>query len=129
VIYLDASAIVKLVVDEAETEALREWLRRRRSPRVTSGLSRVEVVRACMRAEPTALLDAQRAVARLNTVPVSKRVLAHAASLQPPELRSLDAVHLASALAVQSQLRAFVAYDDRLTGAARDRGLPVERPD
>lgn len=127
-IYLDASAIVKLVVEEAETEALRAWLRRRRSPRVTSDLSRVEVPRACMRAQPTSLLAAQRAVARLSTVPLTRKVLSSAAALQPPGLRSLDAVHLASALAVREPLRAFVAYDDRLLDAARAHDLPVDRP-
>jgi predicted nucleic acid-binding protein len=129
VIYLDASAIVKLVIEEAETDALRGWLRRRRAPRVTSDLTRVEVPRACMRARPTALLEAQRAVARLSTVPLTRELLASAAALQPPGLRSLDAVHLASALAVRGQLRAFVAYDDRLVDAARAHDLPVERPE
>jgi predicted nucleic acid-binding protein len=128
VIYLDASAIVKLVVVEPETDALRTWLGRRRSPRVTSDLTRVEVPRACMRAEPTALLEAQRAIARLSTVPLTRTLLAAAAALQPPGLRSLDAVHLASALALGTGLRAFVVYDDRLAAAARAHGLPVERP-
>jgi predicted nucleic acid-binding protein len=128
VIYLDASAIVKLVVVEPETDALRAWLGRRRSPRVTSDLTRVEVPRACMRAEPTALLEAQRAIARLSTVPLTRALLAAAAALQPPGLRSLDAVHLASALALGTGLRAFVVYDDRLAGAALAHGLPVERP-
>jgi uncharacterized protein len=128
VIYLDASAIVKLVVDERESGALRAWLRRRRSALVTSDLSRVEVPRACMRAEPTAVLQAQRAVSRLGTVPLTRSVLSAAAALQPPALRTLDAVHVASALAVGQTVRAFVTYDDRLDGAARQHGLVVERP-
>ena len=127
-IYLDASAIAKLVVAEAETDALRAWLGRRRSPRVTSDLTRVEAPRACMRAEPTALLEAQRAIVRLSTVPLTRPLLAAAAALQPPGLRPLDAVHLASALALGTGLRAFVVYDDRLAAAARAHGLPVERP-
>ncbi|MDD9371325.1 MAG: hypothetical protein PV358_14495 [Acidimicrobiales bacterium] len=81
-----------------------------------------------MRAQPTSLLEAQRAVARLATVPLTRRVLSSAAALQPPGLRSLDAVHLVSALALRGPLRAFVAYDDRLLDAARARNLPVERP-
>ena len=127
-IYLDASAIVKLVVEDAESGALRAWLRRRRAPRVTSDLSRVEVPRACMRAEPTAMLQAQRAVSRLSTVPLTPTVLSAAAALQPPGLRTLDAVHVASALAVGSAVRAFVTYDHRLEVAARQLGLDVERP-
>jgi uncharacterized protein len=128
VIYLDASAIVKLVVEEAETEALRTWLGRRRSPRVTSDITRVELARACMRAEPAALLEAQRTVARLNTMPVSKKVLVRAAAFQPAELRSLDAIHLASALELRPHLRALVAYDARLVEAARAARLPIECP-
>lgn len=127
-IYLDASAIVKLVVEEAETEALRAWLRRRRSPLVTSDLSRVEVVRACLRAQPEALLEAQRAVARLATVPLTRGLLATAASLRPPSLRALDAMHVASALAIGSPLRAFVTYDHRLAGAAADHDMTVAAP-
>lgn len=127
-IYLDASAIVKLVVDEAETEALQAWLRRRRPPLVTSDLSRVEVVRACMRAQPEVLLDAQRAVARLATVPLTPRLLTTAAALRPPSLRALDAIHVASALALGSPLRAFVTYDHRLAAVAADHDLTVAGP-
>lgn len=127
-IYLDASAIVKLVVAEAETDALRRWLGRRRVPRATSDLSRVEVPRACMRAAPTALLEAQRVVARLSSIPLTRQLIDAAAALQPPALRSLDAVHLASAMAIREPLRAFVAYDRRLVEAAEALGLPVESP-
>lgn len=127
-IYLDASAIVKLVVDDGESDALRAWLRRRRSPRVTSDLSRVEVARACMRAAPTAILEAQRAISRLATVPLSRSVLSTAAALPPPEVRSLDALHLASALALGSKMTAFVTYDHRLEAAALSQGIPVARP-
>jgi hypothetical protein len=129
VIYLDSSALVKLVVSEPETAELRAWLaRRRQSPHATSDLARVEVARAVMRSEPTALLQAHQVVARLHKVVLSEPVLTTAAALQPPTLRSLDAIHLASALAVRRQLRAFVAYDDRLQDAARQLGLPVEQP-
>jgi uncharacterized protein len=86
------------------------------------------VPRAVMRSVPTALLSAHHLVARLRKVALTPELLTAAAALQPPLLRSLDAVHLASALAVRAQLTAVVAYDDRLYDAARAAGLPVARP-
>lgn len=128
-IYLDSSALVKLAVEEAETKALTTWLRRRsRTPRLTSDLARVEVPRAVMRSTPTALLHAHQVVARLATVVMSGPLLDSAAALQPVGLRSLDAVHLASALALEPHLTAFVAYDHRLVDAASEIGLPVHSP-
>ena len=74
------------------------------------------------------MLQAQRAVGRLSTVPLTRSVLSAAAALQPTGLRTPDAIHVASALAVGQAVRAFVTYDDRLDGAARQHGLVVERP-
>jgi predicted nucleic acid-binding protein len=88
----------------------------------------VEVPRAVMQSVPTALLSAHHLVARLQKVALTPELLMAAAALQPPLLRSLDAVHLASALAVRADLTALVAYDDRLYDAGRDAGLPVVRP-
>jgi predicted nucleic acid-binding protein len=129
VIYLDSSALVKLVVREDETAALTAWLATERdAPRLSSDLVLVEVPRAVMRSVPTALLSAHHLVARLRKVALTPELLTAAAALQPPLLRSLDAVHLASALAVRAQLTAVVAYDERLYDAARAAGLPVARP-
>lgn len=81
-----------------------------------------------MRAQPTALLQAHQVVARVRKVTLSPGVLTTAASLQPPALRSLDAVHLASALQMRADLSSFVTYDQRLLEAAKDAGLPTTQP-
>lgn len=128
-IYLDSSALVKLVVREDETAALTTWLATEGdAPKVSSDLVLVEVPRAVMRSVPTALLSAHHLVARLQKVALTPELLTAAAALQPPLLRSLDAMHLASALAIRTDLTALVAYDDRLYDAALDAGLPVARP-
>lgn len=128
-IYLDSSALVKLAVTEPESDALRAWLAERGdTPRITSDLVRVEVTRAVMRSQPQALLQAQQVVSRINKILIGPELLTTAASLQPPTLRSLDAVHLASALLLRNRLTAFVGYDSRLTAAARAAGLPFTTP-
>jgi uncharacterized protein len=129
VIYLDSSALVKLAVVEKDTVALTRWLADREDQaRITSELARVEVTRAVMRAMPTALLQAHHVVARTYKVAMTEEVLATAASLQPQALRSLDAVHLASALTLGARLTAFVCYDARLNSAAEALHLPVATP-
>lgn len=128
-IYLDSSALVKLAVTEPESETLRAWLAEHAdTPRISSDLVRVEVTRAVMRNHPQALLQAQQVVSRLNKLLVGPELLATAASLQPPSLRSLDAIHLASAMFLRSRLTAFVGYDERLNAAVRAAGLPVATP-
>lgn len=128
-IYLDSSALVKLAVTEPESQALRGWLAEHHDdPRISSDLARVEVVRAVMRSQPTALLQAQRVVSRLHLLLIGPELLATAASLQPPEVRTLDAIHLAGALLLRNKLRAFVCYDERLSRAADAAGLPLAAP-
>lgn len=128
-IYLDSSALVKLAVAEAESEALRDWLAEHAdTPRISSDLVRVEVTRAVMRSQPQALLQAQQAVSRINKILIGPELLTTAASLQPPTLRSLDAIHLATALLLRRRLTAFVCYDQRLADAVRAVGLPVATP-
>jgi uncharacterized protein len=129
VIYLDSSALFKLVVEEKETAHLQAFLREQPGELiVASALIRTEVIRAVARRNPGAVLSAAHAVAKTTTIPVSAEVLDAAAALQPPLLRTLDAIHLASALRFRAHLSAFVAYDDRLIGAARDAALPVAVP-
>ena len=128
-IYLDSSALFKLVIEEGETPGLREYLRGQPGElRIASALIRTEVVRAVARRNSGAVLSAVHAVAKVTTVPVSAELLDAAAALQPPVLRTLDAIHLASALRFRHSLSAFVAYDDRLLDAARAAALPVIRP-
>lgn len=128
-IYLDSSALLKLVRVEEYTAALRVWLRDRPDALlISSALARVEVLRACRRIDAR-LLDTGRAVVgALHLVPVDDALLGAAADLPGSDLRSLDALHLASALRIGPDLQAFVAYDDRLFGAAHAAGLQVIRP-
>jgi uncharacterized protein len=127
VLYLDASAIVKTVVAERGSGALRRLLRRH-GMHASSALSRVEVLRAVRRADPTAVPRAQEALRRIVTIAMTDELLANAGTLDPPELRSLDAIHLASARALASDLVAVVTYDERMISVATALGLPVVAP-
>ena len=129
-LYLDSSALVKLVQREAESSALRRYLRRHREDRrVTSSLARVEVVRAVAGGGPNAIAHARRQLARVDQVALDRELLDAAAMLVPGErLRSLDAIHLASAHALTSDLRAVVTYDERMAVAGLALGMVIEAP-
>jgi predicted nucleic acid-binding protein len=128
--YLDASALVKLATPEAETHALRAELVTYEA-RVTSRLATVEVARALRRrgAARAGLGDAVAEVlSGLAIVELDRSIGEFAGRVDPPTLRSLDAVHLASALSLGSELGALVTYDARLADAARAAGLEVIAP-
>jgi uncharacterized protein len=129
-LYLDSSAIVKLVKRESESEALRDFVRQHRHDlRVTSSLARVEVVRALLPAGPEAIAHARRQLDRVHQISMDRNLLDDAATLQPHELlRSLDAIHLASAGLIGAELRAMVTYDQRMAEAATALGMVVEAP-
>lgn len=125
--YLDSSALVKLVVAEPESAVLRTYLRRRR-PLVSSALARTEVHRAVLPAGPKVVRRAIEVLARIDLVRIGTPILETAGALEPLELRSLDALHLATALHLGEDLARFVVYDERLREAARAAGLPVVSP-
>lgn len=127
VLYLDSSALVKLVMEELESAALRAVLEAS-SGLVSSGLARVELRRAATRRIPPVGRAAEALLTRLALVPLDGRVLDLAGGLKPPALRSLDAVHLASAQLLGDRLDGFVTYDRRLGDAARIAGLRVAAP-
>ena len=124
--YVDASAFVKLVVPEPEsdamTRAIAEWPRA-----VSSALLTVEVRRAGTRAGADRI-GIERALAAVTLLPVTAEVRERAAGLPPPGLRTLEALHLASALLVRTELGAFFAYDRRLADAAAAAGLEAQSP-
>ena len=126
VTYLDSSAIVKLAVREPESDALRKHLRRR--PLVSSGLARTEVLRALLPGGDASLNAGRRVLGRIDLVRVNERVLNLAGSLLPEMLRSLDAIHLATAVRLGSDLGEIVTYDDRMATAARAMGYKVVAP-
>lgn len=125
--YLDSSAIVKLVVAEPESRALRTYLRRRR-PLVSSALARTEVLRALLPAGEIALSRGREVLRRLDLVRINDRVLDAAAVLEPAQVRSLDAIHLATAQLLGEDLGQVITYDDRMADAARSSGLKTTSP-
>lgn len=129
-LYLDASALVKLVKREPETAALRRYLRRHSAERlVTSALSRTEVVRAVLPGGGDALATARQVVAGTALILVDAGILDDAAILAPDQLlRTLDAIHLASARLLGPNLRAVVSYDHRMSAAATSLGMAVVSP-
>lgn len=128
-VYLDSSALVKLVIWEEGSDALAEALLSFPSS-VSSALASVEVQRTIRRATPDAevLARAQQVLAGLILLKLDDAVLRTAAEIPPQALRSLDALHLASALSVGEDLEALITYDDRLATAARESGLRVLAP-
>jgi predicted nucleic acid-binding protein len=127
VTYLDSSAIVKLVVREPESTALRGYLRRKR-PLVSSALARTEVARAVLALGAAAARRAQDVLGRIELVRVNDRILVAAGTILPPDVRSLDAIHLATAALLASNLGELVTYDARLASAARANGIRVVAP-
>jgi len=129
ILYLDSSAIVKLVASEQESVALHELLRSG-GPAVAGALAKVEVHRAVIRLGPSP--DLQRRVtdvlSRIALIRVDDAILQRAAQLEPASLRSLDAIHLATAMSVRQHLEAFVVYDRKLAEAAVQLGVAVAAP-
>lgn len=125
--YLDSSAFVKLVVDESESDPLREYLADW-PQRFSSVILDVEAHRLALRTSRGASVRTEQLLRSLSLVPVSPEVRSIARSLQPRSLRALDSIHLASALTMASDLGVFVAYDRRLLDAAAEAGLPVASP-
>ena len=126
-LYLDASALVKLVLPEPETVALEQFLERDRA-HASSAIVRVEVMRAAhANGSPVVRAQAREALRRLLVVSLDDGLLDKAAELEAP-LRTLDAIHLVSAELLGKELKAFVTYDARLFDAAVAAGLPAVAP-
>ncbi len=127
VTYLDSSALVKLAVAEAESTALRRYLRRRQ-PLVSSALARTEVGRALLPSGAEAARRGEEVLARLDLVRMTDSVLKLAGQNQSAELRSLDAIHLATAQQLGDDLGRVVTYDGRMAAAATALGWDVVAP-
>jgi hypothetical protein len=127
VAYLDASALVKLVAREPESRALAAFLASVEL-RTSSRVSAVELGRAAARHGARAVAGVGAVLEALEFIELDAQVDTEAATIQPTSLRSLDAIHLASAAAVADSLAAVVTYDARLANAARSLGLPVVAP-
>jgi uncharacterized protein len=132
-IYLDTCAVAKLARRERETEELFDWLDRHGDESlVSSVLLEVELERALRRVEPAALSRIPRLLSGISRVEITATIRATAGAYQDPLLRSLDAIHLATAQTVaesaEKELSAFLTYDKRLIAAARGVGMHVEHP-
>lgn len=133
VIYIDTSAAMKLVRPEMHSAELSDWLRQRRHSAVLSSVViEIELMRATRRSAPEKLHRATEVLRGIGAVSLSAAVVSRAAAYIDGNLRSLDAIHLATAEHVitvtREQLDAFVAYDDRLLAAVRSLGMPGIAP-
>ena len=134
VLYADTSALVKLVVREAESDALEAEIARWELI-ATSEIAAIELPRAAARARAdgrAGVADSRvvlELLAALSVVPTTDNVRALAATLAPVELRTLDAIHLSSAIALDADLAAVLTYDHRMADAARARGIAVIAPE
>lgn len=127
-VYLDSSAFVKVVVEERESEALRTFLSGHPARRVSSALLRTEALRAVRHLGPEALATVREGLRRVDLIGIDDRILDAAGILEPRIVRTLDAIHLATALTIGDDLYAIVTYDDRMAAAARLLGLPTTTP-
>ena len=126
--YVDTSALAKLVVAEAETAALRAWLKEPGRELVACDLARTELMRAVRRAVPDRVLRAREVLDAVTLVQVTSAVFEEAGRLDPSGLRSLDAIHLAAAFDLGDDLAGLVTYDDRLAVATVSNGVAIVAP-
>ncbi|MGH3932143.1 MAG: type II toxin-antitoxin system VapC family toxin [Pseudonocardiaceae bacterium] len=128
-IYLDTSAFVKLVWAEPETDALVRFIAQRAGRRlVSSSLLTIETRRTVQREDPSALPRADLLLTRVGRIGITANLVESASRLPDRSLRSLDAIHLATALVLRDDLDVVVTYDKRLAAAAEAHHLPVDSP-
>jgi predicted nucleic acid-binding protein len=127
VVYLDVSAILKLIGTEPESDVLQAYLHERRA-RATSRVGVVETMRYVARDRERFRDQAAFVLSGVEIVELDPVVAEVAGSVLPSSLRTLDAIHIAAALQFGRDLEALVTYDRRMAGAAREAGLPVVSP-
>lgn len=126
--YIDTSALVKLVTVEDDTTALHKWVAEHHPELIASDLIRTELRRAVRRTDTAFPIEIEGGLAAVDLLPATPAIFEAAAELEPAGLRTLDAVHLATAIGVRDDLDAIITYDDRLAGAAVANGLAVIAP-
>ncbi len=129
---MDTSALTKLIIAEHESNALTAWIAEQAEAHetlITSDVGRIELMRTAARRDDEEIFDHAGYVANwINGASVTEEIVTEAERIGPPTLRSLDAIHLASAVSIRELVSAFVSYDERLLDAARAEGLPVVSP-
>ena len=126
--YLDTSAAVKLVVAEAGSAPMRRWAALHGDALVASDLLRTELLRATRRGAPERMVRARAVLDSITIITLRPEDFERAGELEPGPMRSLDALHLAAALALGDELDGIVTYDDRLADAAAVHGVEVIAP-
>jgi predicted nucleic acid-binding protein len=124
--YVDASALVKLVLVEPESVAMERWYVE--SDRVLTSLVGIIETRRAVARRPYDATQLENVVGRIEILGINGRLAQSAALIMQTEVRTLDAIHLATAIGIGASLTSFVTYDERLAGAARALGLPVVSP-
>jgi uncharacterized protein len=128
-IYLDSAAIVKLVHAEPESQPLRDWLdERAETGWISSVLAEIESFRALARYVPGAAARLPAVLDQIDLIDLNPRIRTLAQTVKPAAVRSLDAIHLGTALYFRAELTSFVTYDKRLRDAAAAANLPVDSP-
>ena len=125
-IYADSSSLVKLIIEEDESEALRRAIEEAGVGLLTSQIAEIEVARAVKIANPDQMGECERLLASCTRVRVSESIIRRATALSSAQLRTLDAIHLATAL--RADVATMLVYDERLGTAAGAAGLTVLRP-
>lgn len=126
--YFDTSALVKLFITEAETEALSAWLEAQQPVAVTCDLTRTELQRAVKRRDPVLVAKTRRLLDSLDVMTLKPSHFDDAGRRDPVHLRSLDALHIVAALELGDDLEGIVTYDERLAEAAAWHGIAVVAP-
>lgn len=131
-IYVDTTALTKLLIAEPETPELQAWLSTHLSQgefAATSALSQIELMRVVARYGDSAQTERARYLLDgIDILPITESLLTAAATISPPTLRTLDTLHLAAATQIQQELTAFVTYDHHLVDGCRKLGFPAVSP-
>ena len=126
--YVDTSALVKLVSAEPETQALQSWRSQQQRDLVAGDLVQTELLRAARKLTPAHVQVAREVLDSIQLIRLGERIFEQAGLLDPPSLRSLDAIHLATSLDLGHDLEGIVTYDARLAEAALHNGVAVMSP-
>ncbi len=125
---VDSSAIVKLIVDEPKSKSFGTWLKNCKHDLFVSEIAHTEVARAITRVDASLHGQLKAVLERFGTIRVSSQILTIAGVLRPTNLRTLDAIHLASCLILGDDLKGFVTYDSAQADAASHNGITVLAP-
>lgn len=126
--YADTSALVKLVINEKESESLAEHIRASSLQLTSSEIAEVELLRAVARVDRDRIPEAVALLERTVLLPLTSEITSRVASLKPTSMRSLGAIHLATALEIQADLEGLVSYDERMVEASRAAGIETCSP-